>query len=118
MKILSPTSFLLTFAALALTSVTTQAATTAHIKAPEAALEVRLSAVRWPANADGPVLVTPCPGCVTRSFAFDGNAVLTWNGAPISLEALRQRPQAGPAAALTLIYRRATGRIVRIIGHD
>lgn len=94
------------------------AATVAHIKAPEAAIEVRFSGVRWPANAGGPVLVTPCPGCVTRSFTFDSGVVLTWNGATVTLDALRQRPQAGRAAALTLIYRRDTGRIVRIIGHD
>jgi hypothetical protein len=89
-----------------------------HIRAPQAAIETQLRAVTLPERLEGQVIVAPCPTCAARSFGIASDAQLQWNGAAISLQALRQRALKGSTAPVTLIYTRDNNRIVRILVND
>lgn len=89
-----------------------------HIRAPEAAIEMRLSGLNLPDRPGGQIMLAPCPGCAPRTFGIATDASLQWNGAAISLQALRQRAVKGSTATVTLIYRRDDSRIVRIFVND
>jgi hypothetical protein len=89
-----------------------------HIRAPEAAIEMRLSALNLPDRLGGQIMLAPCPGCAPRSFGIATDAALQWNGVAISLQALRQRAVKGSTAAATLVYTRDNNRIVRIFVND
>ncbi len=89
-----------------------------HIRAPQAAIETQLRAVTLPERLEGQVIVAPCPTCAARSFGIASDALLQWNGAVISLQALRQRALKGSTAPVTLIYTRDNNRIVRIFVND
>lgn len=88
------------------------------IRAPETPIEAHLNAVRLPEQADGPVLVTPCAGCATRSLTLAPGALLQWNGSVIEYNKLRERSRVRKPGTITLILKRDTGQIVRMIGHD
>jgi hypothetical protein len=104
--------------ALTLVGNLTAAADSSHIRAPELALEVRLTAVRLPDKLDGSVIVTPCAGCAPRSFGLASNVMLQWNNQPISLQSLRQHSLKTSPAGVTLIYAKDSARILRIFGND
>ncbi len=89
-----------------------------HIRAPQAAIEIQLRAVSLPERLEGQVIAAPCPACAPRSFGIANDARLQWNGAAITLQALRQRALKGSTAAATLIYTRDNNRIVRIFVND
>ena len=89
-----------------------------HIRAPEAAVEMRLGALNLPDRLGGQIMLAPCPGCAPRSFAIASDASLQWNGAVISLQTLRQRALKASTAAATLIYTRDNNRIVRIFVNE
>jgi hypothetical protein len=104
-----------------LTLVSASAANAAggsQIRAPEAAIEMRLSALKLPDRLGGQIMLAPCPGCAPRSFGIATDTSLQWNGAAITLQALRQRAVKGSTAAATLVYTRNNNRIVRIFVND
>lgn len=108
-----------TAALLALVSAgTANAAGSNHIRAPEAAIEMRLGALNLPERLGGQIMLAPCPACAPRSFGIASDARLQWNGATITLQDLRKRVLKGSTAAATVIYTRDDNRIVRIFVND
>jgi hypothetical protein len=106
-------------ALLALVSASTaNAVGGSRIRAPEAAIEMRLSALKLPDRLGGQIMLAPSPTCAPRSFGIASNVQLQWNGATISLQDLRQRVLKGSTAAATVIYTRDDNRIVRIFVND
>ena len=89
-----------------------------HIRAPEAAIEMRLGALNLPERLGGQIMLAPCRTCAPRSFGIASDARLQWNGAAITLQDLRKRAVKGSTAAATLIYTRDNNRIVRIFVND
>jgi hypothetical protein len=89
-----------------------------HIRAPESAIEIRLSAVNLPDRLGGQIMFAPCPTCAPRTFGIAPDASLQWNGVAVTLQTLRQRALKGSTAAATLVYKRDTNRIVRIFVND
>jgi hypothetical protein len=108
--ILAPLALLLASAA--------NAAGGSHIRAPEAAIEIRLSAVNLPDRLGGQIMLAPCPTCAPRAFGIAPDALLQWNGVAVTLQTLRQRALKGSTAAATLVYTRDNNRIVRILVND
>jgi hypothetical protein len=89
-----------------------------HIRAPEAAIEMRLSAVNLPDRLGGQITLAPCPTCAPRSFGIAIDTRLQWNGATITLQDLRKRAVKGSSAVATVVYTRDNNRIVRIFVND
>ena len=110
---------LVAVALLALVSASTaDAAGGSRIRAPEAAIEMRLSALKLPDRLGGQIMLAPCPTCAPRSFGIASNVQLQWNGATIALQDLRRRAVNGSTAAATLIYTRDSNLIVRIFVNE
>jgi hypothetical protein len=90
----------------------------AALRADQATLEVALTSIVLPTANGSALIATPCPGCVPRSFPTAAGLAPLLDGRPVALADLKRLQLAQKRIAVTLIFRKDSGQLLRLIANS
>ena len=87
----------------------------AALGAPTEAVETTTLATRLPANAQGAIVATLCPGCAPSVLRLTAKSHFLIGTTTVSLEELRSYVASGGPHNLVIIYDRRLHTVIRIV---